>query len=75
MQVPSVLHPIVSSSVSVGDMCIFRTTDNGWKIGRVLQFSNHLEKTKGAKQYHGLTADVSNAKLGVLCSWYTAIED
>ena len=67
----SAVHPIVCSSISVGDMCIFKTTDQDWKVGRVLQFSNYLEKLKSAQQYRGLTANVANTKVGVLCSWYT----
>ena len=70
-QLPSVMHPVVSLLVT----CVFRTTNNGWRIGRVLQFSYYLGKKVGAKQYSGLTADVSNTKIGILCSWYTAVND
>ena len=70
-QLPSVKHPVVRSSISVGDICVFRTVNKEWRIGRVLQFSHYLEKKISAKQYRGLTADVSNTKIGILCSWYS----
>ena len=69
--ISSAAHPIICSSVSVSDMCVFKTTDLDWQIGRVLQFSNYLERTKSAQQYRGLMADVTSTKVGVLCSWYT----
>jgi len=70
-QLPSVIHLVVRSSISVGDMCVFRTVNKEWRIGRVLQFSHYLEKKISAKQYRNLTADVSNTKIGILCSWYS----
>lgn len=57
-------------------MCAFRIPDSelNWKIGRVLHFANYLAKTKSSQQYHGLSANVSDKNIGVLCSWY-AITD
>ena len=45
-----------------------------WKIGRLLQFAFYLEKTKGAQQFRGSTANVDDKKVGVLCSWYTSCD-
>jgi len=70
--------PIVCSTIQVGGLCVFvwkRSHTISWKIGRVLQFVNRLEKTKGAQQYRGLYANVDDKKVGVLCSWYTSIHN
>ena len=45
-----------------------------WKIGRILHFTNYLAKTKGSQQYRGLSANVSDKNIGILCSWYTLVD-
>ena len=67
-----VLHPTISDSVQVGEFCVFNTSKTDWKIGKVLKFSNHLEKTKGSQQYNSLTASVKSQKLGVSCTWFSS---
>ena len=66
-------NPIVCQSLQVGNICVFIDSKDKWKIGRVLQFSYYLEKTKSAQQYRGLTVNLADKpkKIGVLCSWYT----
>ena len=67
----------MSETIEVGNICVFKDSINTltWKIGRVLQFSFFLEKTKSSQQYRGTTCNVSDAnkgnKIGVLCAWYT----
>ena len=51
----SVDIPTVCSTVDIGNLCIFKTSDGFVKIGRLLQFANYLEKKKGSLQYRGLT--------------------
>jgi len=41
-----------------------------WRISKVLNFVNYLEKTKTAQQYRGLCANIDKKKIDVLCSWY-----
>ena len=48
------LLPSVSNSLNVGDICVFNRSQGQWQIGRVLQFSFFLEKTKSAQQYRGM---------------------
>ena len=62
------LHPIVYSTIAVGDVCVFQMhmPDLNWKIGRVLHFANYLAKTKASQQYQGLCAKVSDKNIGVL---------
>ena len=60
--------------LEVGNICVFRESKSTkWRIGRVLQFSYYLEKTKASQQYHGTTVSIPDQhnKIGVLCSWYT----
>ena len=64
------MQPIVSSTVQIGELCVFKK-DNGWSIGRVLQFAKLQEKRISGQQFKGLKAEVSKSDLGVLCSWYT----
>ena len=66
-------HPAVRQSLEVGNICVFSDTKCTWKIGRVLQFSYHLGRTKSAQQYCGTTATLTDKtkKIGVLCAWYT----
>ena len=54
----TLVHPIVHSTIAVGDVCVFQMhmPDWNWKIGRVLHFANHLAKTKASQQYRGLSA-------------------
>ena len=66
----SVDIPTVCSTVDIGNLCIFKTSDGFVKIGRLLQFAYYLEKKKGSLQYRGLTAKVDEEKVGVLCTWY-----
>ena len=56
-------------SILGGDICVFEE-DGNWKARKILQFSHHNEKTKGAQQYCGLVAKVSatTTRLGILCS-------
>ena len=70
------LHPIVYSTIAVGDVCVFQIhmPDLNWKIGRVLHFANYLAKTKASQQYQGLCAKVSDKNIGVLCSWYALVD-
>ena len=69
------VQPSYCEEVSVGDICVFEQ-DGNWKAGKILQFSYHNEKTKGAQQYRGLVAKVSStSRLGILCSWYDKSED
>lgn len=69
--------PSVCETIEVGNICVFKDSKNThtWKMGRVLQFSFFLEKTKSSQQYRGTTCIVSDAnkgnKIGVLCAWYT----
>ena len=60
------VQPSYCEEVSVGDICVFEQ-DVNWKVGKILQFSHHNEKTKGAQQYRGLVAKVSStSSLGIL---------
>ncbi len=45
--------PTVSKIIHIGDICAFRNTEN-WQIGRILQFSYYMEKTKRAQQFSGI---------------------
>ena len=65
-------HPIISHSIQIGEMCVFKQ-NQGWAIGKVLQFSKMKEKTMSAQQYEGFAAEISKTGLGVLCCWYTPI--
>jgi len=49
--------------------------DDGWKIGKVFQFSKHKEKTKSAQKYKDTVAEVSDNSIGVLCSWYISTKE
>ena len=71
----TVEQPSYCEEVSVGDICVFEK-DGNWIAGKILQFSHHNEKTKGAQQYRGSVAKVScTTSLGILCSWYSKSED
>ena len=61
--------PYITETVEVGDMCVFNK-DDGWKIGRILQFSYHEKKTNSAYQYKGRVASTQSQDLGVLCTWF-----
>ena len=68
------VKPLICATINIGDVCVFRHSEKEWRIGRVLQFSYFLEKTKKASQYNGSRVDLSDNKIdkiGVLCSWYT----
>ena len=71
--------PTVNKSITVGDICVFRSSKKqSWHIGRVLQFSFYLEKTKSSQQYSGVTVQLTTMnmkRIGVLCSWYSAESD
>ena len=45
------INPVVSATLSVGDISVFHISSAQWKIGRILSFSYFLEKTK-ASQIH-----------------------
>ena len=68
-----ITYPEVCQTLEVSNICVFKESQSSWKIGRVLQFSHYLEKTKTAQQYRGTTASVTDKskKIGVLCAWYT----
>ena len=69
------VKPLICAAINIGDLCVFRHSEKEWRIGRVLQFSYFLEKTKKASQYSGSRVDLSGNKvdkIGVLCSWYSA---
>ena len=61
--------PQVMETVEVGEMCVFNK-DNGWEIGRILQFAHHEKKKICANQYKGRVASTKNTDLGVLCTWF-----
>ena len=70
-------NPIVSTTLSVGDICVFCISSAQWKIGRILSFSYFLEKTKASRQYTKTTFNISEKSkkpVGVLCSWYDSTE-
>lgn len=70
--------PTVSKVINVGDICVFVKSHECWQIGRVLQFSFYLEKTKGSQQYRGMSVNLTAEnlkKIGVLCSWYSTQPD
>ena len=70
-------HVAVSETLSVGDICVFKISSTQWKLGRVLNFSYYLEKTKSSQQYTKTSysfADKSKKAVGVLCSWYVPVE-
>ena len=54
----SAVHPIVWSSISVSDMCVFKTT---WKV---LQFSNYFGKIKKCSAVSWLDCKCSKYKSG-----------
>ena len=49
--------PHIMETVKVGDMCVFNK-DNGWEIGRILQFAHHEKKKRTAYQYKGRVASI-----------------
>ena len=59
----------ISSTVQI-ELYVFKK-DNGWSIGRMLQFAELQEKRISGQQFKGFKTDVSKSDLGVLCSWYT----
>ena len=59
-------QPTISSTVQIGELCVFQVSD-GWRIGKVLQFSKYKEKTISAQQFKGSSADVTKSDVGVLC--------
>lgn len=69
--------PIVCSTVNVGDICAFKAGDT-WKLGRVRQFSYFHRKKDKDKQYLANSVSLLDSKeqekVGVLCSWYTSID-
>ena len=67
--------PVIQQLIEVCNICVFQDPESitKWRIGKLLQFCNYLEKTKHSQQYHGTSADPSTKpeKLGVLCTWFT----
>ena len=61
--------PVIADNVQIGQLCAF-VIEDGWKIGKVLQFSKYKERTKNAQKYKGTGAEISDSSIGVLCSWY-----
>ena len=71
------INPVVSATLSVGDISVFHISSAQWKIGRILSFSYFLEKTKASQEYTKTTynlAEKSKKPVGVLCSWYDSTE-
>ena len=69
-------EPIVSSTLQIGDLCIFldTRTPKRWNFGRVIKFAYYKEKTKKSRQYVSSTVDlttINHDSIGVLCSWFT----
>ena len=67
-------NPFVCLTINVGDYCMFKVSDETYKLGKVLQFSYYKEKTKKAKQFLSSSVHLSSGKenVGVLCTWYTS---
>ena len=51
--------------MNLGDICVFVMTE-GWKIGKVLQFSKIKGKLLSDRQYKGTSAEPRD-NIGVLC--------
>ena len=66
----------VSEVLCVGDFCVFMinqdSSNQKWKIGKILQFSQYKEKLQGKQQYFSKHVQVKESfhKIGVLCTWY-----
>ena len=66
--------PVTLDSVQLGDLCVWKVSDQAWRLGRVLQFAKYSGKRmECTQQYEGYTADVAAKNVGVLCSWYNPV--
>ena len=58
--------PLVNTAVNLGEICVFMM-DEGWKVGKTLQFSKIKVKSVSCRQYKGSSAEIRD-DIGVLCS-------
>jgi len=67
--------PKVQECIALGDLCAFQdSSERGWIICRVTQFSKYKERLKGDRQYKGSKALV-DSNVGALCTWFESSED
>ena len=64
--------PLVNTAVNLGEICVFMM-DEGWKVGKTLQFSKIKCKSVSGRQYKGSSAEIRD-DIGVLCSWFGNVQ-
>ena len=71
----SCANPVTASTLTVGDLCIFKVTID-WELGCTLQFAKYNTDTKKySKPYKELSVKVCTKHVRVLCTWYKHVKD
>ncbi len=70
-------QPSQGEEISLGNVCVFKYSGmSSWQIGKILKFSYYKQKAKASQQYRGSVAKVTSTEnVGVLCSWYSEVEE